>query len=259
VLSLAGLIVALMLLPLRWFVRLGGRGPTWELRRAKVEVAWLANKIRRHPGSVSSSRLQQSIDRVEALRTIQTSELCDLLIAEIDDLMAGTESWNEAGRRSIRIDSLSRKLWPGEMPPPDFDSAEATFRWKLYRTLGEMIEVGLQDPTPQSRAHFRKLMLSLEEFRREDTEAFIDDVEDSASIWLATRPAQPPWIASFDFGALGPKGLEEVRRIWGRDASLWGALLDDGDFVAIKEDLARRATSIRRTEDPAPEPREAVG
>jgi len=241
VLSLAALIGALMLLPLRWFVRLGGREPAWDLRQARVEAARLANKVRREPGSVSLGRLQLALNRISALRTSQTSELCDLLVAELDDLMAGSESWNEAGRRSIRIAELSRELWSGRVPPPDFDPDEATFRWRLYRAFGEMMEIGMLDLTLESRASFVELMSSLEDFRRPDTSAFIDDVEKSAELWLARWPVRPPWIAPFDFGILGPNGLDEVREIWGRDAALWGAHLDDVDRLAIKEDLARRA------------------
>jgi hypothetical protein len=50
-----------------------------------------------------------------------------------------------------------------------------------------------------------------------------------------------------------------VRRIWDRDAALWGAFLDGGDNLAGKGDLARQAASIHEAEEPAPEPREAVG
>src|ERR1035437_7762212 len=82
ILGLAALIGAVMLIPVQWFIRLGGRKPTWELRQAKVEFSQLANRVRRAPGSVPSIRLQDAIDRIGALRTPETSELCDLMRAQ---------------------------------------------------------------------------------------------------------------------------------------------------------------------------------
>jgi hypothetical protein len=253
ILGLVALIGAVMLVPLRWFVRLGGRDPSWELRRAKVEIARLANKVRRDRGSVPTIRLQDAVDRVEALRTPETSELCDLMVAEINDLIAAEESWNEAGRRSIRIDEISRHLWTDEMPPPDYDPDEATFRWHLYRAFGRVMEIGLLDLSPGSQDEFRELTASLDEFRRADTHDFIDDVQESADLWL-TESSGKPWIVAFDFATLGPRGFDEVKRIWGRDAALWGALLDDEDRRAIEADLARRrASSTQPAHDPTGE------
>ena len=134
ILGMVALIGALMLVPVRWFVRIGGREPTWELRRVKIETTQMANRIRRDPASVAPVKLTDTIDRIEALRTSETSEFCDLIVAELQDLLRGTESWNEAGRRAIRVDELSREMWPGALPPPDHDPSEATFRWQMYRT-----------------------------------------------------------------------------------------------------------------------------
>lgn len=123
-----------MLVPVRWFVRIGGRERTRELRRAKIESTQLANSVRRDPASVAPVKLTDTIGRIEALRTSETSEFCDLIVAELQDLRGGAESWNEAGRRAIRVDELSRKMWPGALPPPDQGPLEATFRWRMYRT-----------------------------------------------------------------------------------------------------------------------------
>ena len=243
IVGLAVLIGAVMLIPLRWFVRLGGREPTWELRRAKIEMAQIANRLRRDRGSVPPGRIRAAIARVELLRTPAKSELCDLMVAELSDLLNGAESWNEAGRRSIRIDELCRGLWPGEMPDPQCDPAEATFRWHLYRAFGRMMEIGALDYSPRSDRDFYGLLGSLEVFRRPDTASFIDAVRQSAERWLAGPEYGRPWIASFDFEALGPQGLDEVKRIWPRDAVLWGAHLDYDDCRAIEEDLARRSAT----------------
>ena len=243
ILGMAGLIGAVMLIPVRWFVRLGGLEPAWELRRAKIEVSQLASRVRRAPGSVTSLRFQDAVDRISALRTSDTAELCDLLLAQLADLRAGAESWNEAGRRSIRIDDLCRRLWPDDMPAPDFDPDEATFRWHLYRTFGRLMELGGGEATRSSRAEFRSLLDDLEAFRRPDTYRFIDAVKQSADRWLLLPAGGATWISSFVFDVLGPDGLAEIKQIWGRDASMWGADLDERDRAAIRRDLARRAAA----------------
>jgi hypothetical protein len=240
IIGLAGLIGAVILIPVRWFVRIGGREPTWEMRRAKVEVAQIANRVRRNPASVTAVRIQDTIDRIETQRTPETAELCDLLIAELKDFLAGSESWNEAGRRSIRIDELCRELWADDMPSPDFSAGEATFRWHLYRAFGHMMEAAVADASAEKRSTFSKLRDSLEEFRRDDTYRFIDAVQQSADRWLARSRSDRPWIESFEFEPLGPEGLHEVRRIWGREAAMWGARLDEEDRRALAEDLERR-------------------
>jgi len=142
VVGLAALIGATILIPVKWFVRIGGLEPTWELRRTKIEVALLANRVRRGTGNISPSRLRETVDRIALIKTPETAEMCDLLTAQLEDLIAGREPWNEAGRRSIRIDELGRELWPTDMLAPDFASEEATFRWHLYRHFGRMMELG---------------------------------------------------------------------------------------------------------------------
>jgi hypothetical protein len=240
ILGLAGLIGSLMLLPLGWLMKIGGREQAWELRRAKLEVTQLANKVRRDPRSVAPVRLQDAIDRIQALRTPASAELCDLIVSELQDLIRGSESWNEAGRRTIRIDQLSRELWPGAVPPPDFDPDEATFRWKMYRTFGEMMDIGVLELPPSKRDEFQRLASDMDRYRRPDTEAFIADIRHSADKWLTEATERRPWIQAFDFSVLGPNGLDEVKQMWGRDATLWGAELAEEDRLAIEQDLARR-------------------
>ncbi len=243
IIGLVALVGTLLLIPVRWFLRLGGREPAWELRRAKIEVTQLANKVRRNPGSVARVNLHDAIDRIEALRTPKATELCDLIVAELQDLLSGAESWNEAGRRAIRVDELSRKLWPGAMPPPDFDSTEATFRWRMYRAFGELMQIGIPGLSPASKNEFRRLLSALDRFRRPDTASFIESAKSSGGGWLAESAADRPWIDGFDFSLLGPGGPDEVKLIWGRDAALWGAELDEEDRRAIAADLRKRATA----------------
>jgi hypothetical protein len=185
--------------------------------------------------------------------------MCDLLLAQLDDLIAGRESWNEAGRRSIRIDELGRELWPADMPARAVEADEATFSWRLYRHFGKMMELGSVDRTPASLREYRALMASIDQYRRPDTLRFIDAVRQSADRWLAHPSPELPWIAGYDFRALGPDGLGEVLKLWGRDATLWGAELDDEDRRAIKADLARHteaADAANSNEPDAPAPDE---
>jgi len=243
--GLAAVMGALMLVPVRWFVRVGGRDPVWELRQIRAEVTRLTNRIRRDAGSVPPDRLRDLVDRIDEACLPETAELCDLLKAEVQDVLAGSESWNEAGRRTIRIDELCRRLWPDDMPPPDFDAAEATFRWRLYRTFGQLMDTGVATPEPEARDEFVRLLGSLDRFRRPDTTVFIRDIRRSANRWLAKQASQRPLVEAFDFSVLGPHVLEDVKRIWSRDAALWGAELEEDDRLALQADLARRASASR--------------
>jgi hypothetical protein len=254
IIELCALIGTLMLLPVSWFVRLGGRDVKWELRKVKVEATRMANRVRAGGGPIPQARIREQLAVIQRLRAPATAEFCDLLTAELDDLRTGTESWNEAGRRAIRIDEISRQLWPEAVPPPDFDPEEATFRWRLYRTFGEMMEIGVTQLSPEARDEFQRLLASLEDYRRSDTETFIDEVRVSAARWLARAKPNRPWIGSYDFTDLGPDGLDKVKRIWGRDAALWGARLEPDDRRALAADLARRTSQTEPVPDPGPLP-----
>jgi hypothetical protein len=241
ILGLGGLIGAMMLVPLSWFVRLAGRRSTWELRGVRVEVTQVANKLRHDPSSVPAEQVRDVLARIDGCRTPATAELCDLLAAELEDVVARKESWNEAGRRSIRTDELCRQLWGAEVPPPDFNSDEATFRWRLYRTFGDLMERGTPSADRPVRVEFVYLLRALGGYRRSDTSAFIHDVRVSALHWLADRTKERSWIEEFDFSPLGPNAVEELRRIWGRDSVFWGAELDEDDRLALERDRVRRA------------------
>jgi hypothetical protein len=121
-----------------------------------------------------------------------------------------------------------------------------------------MMELASVRRTRSTRAAFSRLCSSLDEFRRQDTNRFVDAVKQSGDRWLALPCRDEPWIDTYDFGVLGPDGLEEVKLLWGRDSVLWGADLDDDDRRAIKEDLARRAAAMAPAAEPATQA-EAVG
>jgi hypothetical protein len=241
IVGLGGLIGALMLIPTGWFVRLTGRRPTWQLRGVRVEVTQAANKLRHDPAAVSEEQLRALLSRINGCRTPATAELCDLLTAELEDVVARKESWNEAGRRAIRTDELCRKFWGADVPPPDFSREEATFRWRLYRTFGDLMERGTPNADRPVRVEFVYLLRALGGYRRSDTSAFIHDVRVSALGWLADRTRERSWIEEFDFSPLGPNAVDELRIIWGRDSVFWGAELDEDDRLALEKDRARRA------------------
>jgi hypothetical protein len=244
-LGLAALIGALMLVPVRWFVQIGGRDPIWEARRGRVEATQLTNELRRDPSSVTVDGSSRLIARLERSRSPETAELCDLLAAEVEDVLAGSELWNEAGRRTIRIDELCRRLWPDDMPLPDFSPAEATFRWHLYRTFGELMDLGAANPEPAAQRDLRRLLRSLSRFRRSDTRAFIHDVRFSALGWLAQQPSGRRWMEGYDFSVLGPGGIDKVKALWAHDSALWGAELDEDDRLALQGDRSRRRSRVQ--------------
>jgi hypothetical protein len=241
IVGLGGLIGALLLVPTSWFVRLAGRRPTWELRGVRVEVTQATNRLRRDSGSVPQKQISDLLARINGCRSPSTAELCDLLTAELEDVVARTESWNEAGRRAIRIDELCRQFWGADVPPPDFGAEEATYRWRLYRTFGQLMERGVPHADRPVRTEFVYMLRALGGYRRSDTAAFIHDVRRSALLWLADKSCDRSWIEQFDFSVLGPDAVEELRRIWGRDSVLWGAELDEDDRLALQKDRARRA------------------
>jgi hypothetical protein len=240
VFGMVGLALALVFIPVRWLVRLGGRERVWELRSVRLEVARMANRIRLDPETVSPDRIDRLSARIKTLRSPASRELCDLMISQLDDLRAGSESWNEAGRRSIRLNELSRHLWPEEVPPPDHAPDEATFLWHLYRIFGRLMEAGTARRTRNTRTEIDRLLAALDEFERPDTAAFIEQVRSSMCRWLGGEPRRGPWIDGFDFSPLGPDGAAEIRTLWGRDSALWGAHLDEEDMGEIELDLARR-------------------
>jgi len=254
ILGMVALLGALMLVPVRWFVNIGGREPTWELRRVKLESTKLANMVRRNRASVPSVRLTDAIALIREHKTAQTAELCDLMVAELEDLRRGVESWNEAGRRTIRIDEISRELWPGALPPPECDRAEATFRWRLYRAMGDLMEAGSTAASVASCKKFRAVLNEMAGFRRLDTEVLIDALEASAKRWVADSWNDKPWIEGFDFARLGPEVVDCVKLLWGRDSVLWGAELDDSDRLALADDLAARAKAAAAAPAPGAKP-----
>jgi len=226
-------------LPSTWMLAIGGIDQKWELKRIQEEAVGL---MARHPSPMpadGAAEMRRLVRYVGRLRNSETGELCDLLIARYQDWIEGSQRPLELGRRSIRIYDLQRELYPDDVRPTELSEEEATFRWRLYRTLMGMIESGVADQTPEEEARFRQLVSDLDTYRREDTASFISGVETSARGWLRRRRPRVPWQPSAGVPA-GKPTFESIRgRLWPRTSIFWGAILDEEDRRALKE--ARRA------------------
>ena len=130
--------------------------------------------------------------RLQGLRTDETRELCSLLVSRYSDWLSGSSRLLDLGRRSIRVYEIDRELYGDEIRPPEHDQQEATFRWRLYRIFGAMVDAGAEGKTPAARERFKELLAELAHYRRDDTADFIDSLKSSAETWLKSR-RQGPW------------------------------------------------------------------
>jgi hypothetical protein len=220
--------LAFVALPSSWILTLGGQDPKWELRKLQSEAAELMSRrgtVLKEDDAVSMKAIVKEVVR---LRTAETAELCDLLIARYEDWLSGSHRPLTLGRRSIRIYDLQRELYGDEVRPPELDEQEATFRWHLYRVFGEMVEAGVADPTPEQRSRFIDLVDELDTYRREDTGSFIDGLQVSARAWLE-NPGDAGWQPGVGI-AIGEPDVDEAgRQLWPRTSVFWGAILDEED------------------------------
>ena len=140
------------------------------------------------------------------------------------------------------------------MTPPDNDPYEATFRWTLYKTFGRMMEIGARGSVAG-----RPGRVPPADWARWRSTAAPTPRPSSMPSGPRPMPGSPnpcprrPWIASYDFESLGPSGLEEIKWIWGREAAMWGAYLDDDDRRALKRRPRQSARANRA--DPPSSPR----
>ena len=220
--------------PTRWMLAIGGVDPKWGLRQAQADAAKL---MARYPspmpeeGAEALRRIERDLER---LRTDETAELCDLLSARYRDWIDGTQSPLDLARRSIRIYDLQRELYSDEVRAPTLDENEATFRWRLYRVLGRMSEVGVAALSRGQRARFGELMRELDCFRRADTTEFIDGLQDSGRAWLRSRGARVGWDQALG-NAATPKIDEARGRLWPSTNVFWGAILDEADRLELAQ------------------------
>ena len=220
---------AFIAIPTWWMLTVGGVDPKWELRRLETEAARLMTRYHSPMPPEGVARMRRIVADMARLRTTETAELCDLLIARYNDWIGGSHRPRDLGLRSIRIYDLQRQLFGEEVRPPELDEEEATFRWRLYRVFGEMVELWVAEQTPRQRSRFRELIRALDSFRRDDTVSFIEGVQSSARAWLRLHDRRAPWQAALAALAAAPAVDETRRRLWPRTSVFWGAVLDESD------------------------------
>jgi hypothetical protein len=221
-------VFALLVLPTSLVLRLGGQVPKLELRHVQREAAALMAAQDGSPSAEAMDSMRELIGHVDSLRTAETNELCSLLVARYSDWIAGSSRPLDLGRRSIRVYEIDRELYGDEIRPPEHDQEEATFRWRLYRVFGELVDAGSAGRTPEARARFKECLAELEAYRRPDTAGFIDSVKASAQAWLKSRRSRP-WQPAIGVGDVGQAIEDAQRQLWPSASAFWGAILDEED------------------------------
>ena len=236
---------AFVVVPSSWMLAIGGVDPKWELRRIQEEAAGLMTRYPSPMPEDGAEAMRDVVGAVNAQRTTQTAQLCDLLIARYEDWIAGSHRPLETCRRTIRIYELLRELYGEDIRPPELDEMEATFRWHLYRVYNEMTVCGVAEQTPEQRARFINRMRELESYRRADTDFFITGLQASARGWLTIRNGREPWPPTTEVGDVASAIDEGRRHLWPRTNVFWGAILDETD----RRELARSVEAhLRPTE-----------
>jgi hypothetical protein len=230
---------AFVAIPSSWMLAIGGVDQKWDLKRIQEEAAGLMASYPSPMPPDGAARLKRLTREIGRLRNAETDELCVLLSQRYSDWIDGSSQPLELGRRAIRIYDLQRELYPDDVRPTELSEAEATFRWRLYRIVMAMTDLGTPEQTPDQESRFRELVADLDNYRRPDTSSFIGGVQTSARAWLQRTPPRAKWTPSNDL----PKGkptIEDMRpRLWPRTSTFWGAILDEEDRLALKQ--ARRA------------------
>jgi hypothetical protein len=225
----------LIYMPVRWVLRCAGREPKWALQDLLREGTLIEKERRSRATPDVSARLRRVVKRIDRCRTSETSELCDLMIADFEDSMAGRFSPLYFALRTVRIHELEVQLYGQTARPAELDPPEATFRWRLHRDFGGLIQAGAGDQSHEERALFGRLADDLDHYRRPDTEDFIDAVQASARAWLSGQPNHGPWPPTGRIEALGSVIDAGYRRLWPRTSVFWGAQLDESDRQLLSD------------------------
>jgi hypothetical protein len=228
---LVALFAALAFLPHGWLVRIGGVEPKWRLRALQDDASRLTRRLL--PGRPAELRhaLGGLIEQIRAIDAPELREMRDLLVADFTDTMMGGVHFADTGLRAIRIYQIEAQVFGADARPPEFQSDEATFRWRLFRTVGDMIDCGAVRK-PDHMTRLRQLIEQLNQFRRPDLEVFIDELSASAAEWIESG-SSPDWPRGGSIGALGPSIDQSYQQFWPRKSVFWGAELDERDLRAL--------------------------
>jgi hypothetical protein len=216
-------------IPSSWMLAIGGVDPKWELKRIQADAADL---MARYPSPMphdGASEMSALIGYILRLRTRETTELCDLLIARYNDWIEGSQMPLSLGRRSIRIYDLQREMYGDDVRPPELTEQEATFRWRLYRVFNQMVECGTAQQTADQKKQFAALIRELDAYRRDDTVSFINGLQASAHSWIRARGHRGAWQPAIGVPDAAPKVEEARQELWPRTSIFWGAILDETD------------------------------
>ena len=231
---------ALIFLPVRWLLRLGGIEPRWELRALQDAAGELANRYPTSPRSEEFVRpMRRLIVRMEAIRAPELVEMRDLLVVDYLNTIEGVHHFADLGLRAIREHQIECEIFGPQARRTELDSTEATFRWHLYRAFGDMIDAGAARD-PEYVARMEELVKELEQYRRSGTEEFVDALRSSAEQWLAS-PSAGSW-ADGGVRSLGPAVEQSYIETWPRKSIFWGAALDDRDADALKAAMEGRGS-----------------
>src|ERR1035437_7035766 len=224
--AVAGLL--LLFVPTRFVAGVVGREPKWELYALLWEAIRLDRKSRKPRTSADLARMGKIVARIDACRTPETNRLCDLLVEDYQAWIKDEYAPLYMAARTIRIHQHEVDLYGDLARKPELDPDEATFRWRLWRTHGALLQAGDAHPIPAARQLFERLISDLDVYRRSDTLAFIDAVQTSARAWLQsdTSVQFPPegWVR-----VLSGAAQEEDVRLFPRTSVFWGARMDESD------------------------------
>jgi hypothetical protein len=237
--AVAGLL--LLFVPTRLIVRVVGREPKWQLYALLWEAVRLDRTSRKPRTDADIARMGKIVARIDGCRTPETNELCDLLIEDYKAWMAGVFAPLYMAARTIRVHEIEVELYGALARKRELDPDEATFRWRLWRTFGGLIQAGAAEQTEAERALFERFIAELDAYRRSDTIAFIDALQKSTRAWLAGDHAGP-WPPEAGIQALGPAIELEYDRLFPRTSVFWGARTDETDD-RLAEDLMVTARS----------------
>jgi hypothetical protein len=226
-------VFAFVAVPTSWALSAGGIDPVWELRRLQTEGAQLMSRYSSPTSPEGTEKMRAMIADLERARSEETAELCDLLAARYEDWIAGEYRPLDLGRRVIRIYDLQRHLFGDEVRLPELSEEEATFRWRLYRTFGELLDCAVPEQNTRQRERFARLLHDLETYRRDDTSAFIDGVRLSAMVWQDTPGTRQAWRPASAIRRGAAQGKRSPA-LWPTSSVFWGAILDAVDRAELQ-------------------------